>query len=1308
MPAVRRAAVLAAAVAIAAIGVAVPAPLAAAVVGVDPSTVELTLAPGASSSFAANVTTPVVAPNPDIVFLADTTGSMDPALANVRNNLRSIMTEVRAAQPTARFGVAEYKELRDGARVFRVDSPLTDDENAVIDGAQQWLYNVGGGGQPQTDFINAHFQLASGAVAFRPQSTRVVAWFGDARSNDPSVDHTLGDTVASLRATGIRVVAVPVTGTTGPGLDERGQATTITNETAGVLMPSQGASQVAAAILDGIQALSVPVTAVPACDPALTLTTDPTTRTVRSGTAASFTETVTVRPGTVAGTYRCTVDFQVSGMSVGYTQTVTVHVSGTEPVLRISDVTVDEGDGDTTTPATLTVSLDRAATQQVTVGWATVAGSEDDDFVPGLGTVTLAPGETSEQLTVGVVGDQVDEPDETFTVRLANAAGATIGDADGVVTIRDDDEPGGPQPLLRISDTSVPEADVDTTGSLTVSLDRAATEPVTVDWTTVPDSADAYDFVADSDTVTFAPGDTSEPLPVTVRGDDTVEQNEVFRVRLSDPTGAAIDDADGVVTIIDEDGTSTGGKPKVRIGDATGPEGNVGTTPATLTVALDRPSATALAVQWTTVADSANADDFEAASGELVFAPNEVSKQLTVRMRADLVPEGRESFFVKLSGAVFADDTAFVTIQDDDTGTPPGQPPALRIGDVRVPEGNATSSPATVTVVLDQAATVPVTVRWATKDGSATAPGDYTAASGVLRFEPGDVSQQVTVPVVGDQSFEQTETFGIELSEPVGATIADGAATVSVGNDDEQDGRPELTIDDASVVERSGRVELTVRLSAGRSEPVTVRLATRAGSATDPADYAGVDEVVTFEPGETLVSVPVAIVDDAADEYDETFTAELSGAEGAPVDDESAVVTVLDDDGSGNQPVVCLDDTSVAENDGPAVFRVRLTKAAESEVTVRWRTATDTAGTDDFTSGDGQVTFAPGDREARIEVPVTDDERAEGDEEFTVSLTEATGANLGDTEAVGTILDDDDQVVRPSVSVGDTSVRENAGPAGFELRLSEAARTEVTVAWTTGDGTALSPADYAAVSGTAVFTPGQLTTLVPVPVADDAAYEGDETFTLTLSTPSGTTIGDGTAVGTIVDDETATPGAFTCTASAAELLGARPVVANPGGTPCVDDTRTAVKARVGLVLLTVRVDGLTAATDTAPGGVSATAGLLTTRISTVGLVIEIGAITSSATATCVAGPAGLAPSFSGSSSIAWLKVNGVTMPIGSGPVKIPLLVGTLSLNSTTTTPDGLTQRAFDLRTLLGNVVIGESSVGATGNPCLSSGVGVAG
>jgi hypothetical protein len=1279
------------------VGVAIPVPVAAAV---DPGAVELTVAPGASSTFAANVTTPVVTPDPDIVFLADTTGSMNPALANVRNNIPTIMSDVLAVQPNSRFGVAEYKEQAD-SRVFGVNTNLTGDQAAVVNGAHQWLITAGGGGHPQTDFLNAHYRLATDAIAFRPNSSRVVVWFGDARSNDPSLGHTLAATVQALRSAGIRVIAVPVTGTSAPGLDEFGQATAITAGTSGMLMPGQPANAVAAAILDGLHALTVSVTPKPACDPQLTLTTNPASRTVRSGTTAAFAETVGVRADAAPGTYRCTVDFQVNGLSVGYTQTVTMHVPGTRPGLRISDVTVDEGDSGAT-PATLTVSLDAPSTQTVTVGWSTIAGTASDaDFTPGSGTVTFAPGDTSEQVTVNVTGDEVVEGDETFTVRLANPTNATISDADGTVTIRDDDVPTVP-PTLSIGDTSVPEGDTGSTpGTLTVSLDRASTSQVTVDWATVAGTAGPADSTEASGTITFAPGQTTRPVPVSVTGDDLVETNETFTVRLSNPANATIGDGDGTVTILDEDDTTPGVLPKVRIGDASGPEGNVGTTPRTLTVVLDKPSATEVTVEWTTAPGTAGQDDFVAAAGELRFRPNEVSQQLTVEALGDRTPEDGETFQVRLTsanGADIADDTGLATIEDDDQGPPPVQVPQLRIGDVSLPEGNAGATPATITVVLDQASTVPVTVHWATQDGSATAPGDYVAGADDLTFTPGVTARQITVPVVGDRTFEQSEAFGVRLSNPVDATIADGTALITVINDDSQTGEAELTVDDVTVLEGAGQAVATVRLSAGLGDPVTVRMTTVDGSATDPADYVGGSAVLTFPPGQTVVSAPIAIVADTVDEGDETFTVTLSDAIGAPVGDPTGTVTILDDDGTTVLPSVSVDDTSVVEAGGTAVFPVHLTKASATPVTVTWATATGTAGANDFTASDGQVQVAAGETTGRIEVPVTDDAAVEGDETFTVTLSAPAGATLGDATATGTILDDDDVVVRPTVSVADTSVPENAGPAGFEVRLSEAATEPVTVRWATADGTAKAPGDYASRSDEVVFTPGQTTALVTVPVVADTLTEGDETFTVTLSDPAGADLGDGTAVGTIVD-VVAPAGTFRCTASAADLFGNRPAVANPRGTPCADDSRTVAKARVGLGLLTVTVNGLTASTDAAPGGMSATAGLLTTRISTIGLSIEIGAMTSAATATCVAGPTGLAPTFAGSSQIASLKINGVRLPIGAGPVTIPLVVGSLSLNSTVTTQNGLTQRAFDLRTILGDVVIGESTVGVTGNPC---------
>ncbi|WP_346660183.1 Calx-beta domain-containing protein [Amycolatopsis sp. QT-25] len=407
---------------------------AAAPPGVDPATVDLTLDAGQSTTVTKNVTTSAVPPNPDLVLLADTTGSMGGPIGNVRANAGAITGDVLAAQPTAQFGVAEYKDFTDSVP-FKVNQGITGDTTAVQAGINQWVAS-GGGDTPEAN-LNALYQLATGAVAFRPDGTRIVAWFGDAPSHDPSGGHTLAQTIAALQAAKIRVVAVNV-----GNLDATGQATAITSATGGVLLNNVPAGQVSQAILDGIKSIEVTVTPkVTSCDPQLTVTNDPGSVTVASGEVATFTETIAASAGAAPGTYQCVVDYQVDGVSRGYVETTTVRVLG----LSIDDVTVAEGSGGAQVPATFTVSLlGGPSPNPVTVQYATANGTATApaDYAAANGTVTFAPGQTARPVTVLVDPDTVDEPNETFTVHLSAPSGAGLLDATGVGTIVDDDRDG--------------------------------------------------------------------------------------------------------------------------------------------------------------------------------------------------------------------------------------------------------------------------------------------------------------------------------------------------------------------------------------------------------------------------------------------------------------------------------------------------------------------------------------------------------------------------------------------------------------------------------------------------------------------------------------------------------------------------------------------------------------------------------------------------------------------------------------------------------------------------------------------------
>jgi hypothetical protein len=110
--------------------------------------------------------------------------------------------------------------------------------------------------------------------------------------------------------------------------------------------------------------------------------------------------------------------------------------------------------------------------------------------------------------------------------------------------------------------------------------------------------------------------------------------------------------------------------------------------------------------------------------------------------------------------------------------------PALSIDDVTVTEGNAGTVGATFTVSLSAASTTTVTVKWGTANGTAVRPSDYAYGTGTLTFAPGEVTKTVTVLVKGNTVREPNETFFVNLSAPVGATIADRQGKGTITNDD--------------------------------------------------------------------------------------------------------------------------------------------------------------------------------------------------------------------------------------------------------------------------------------------------------------------------------------------------------------------------------------------------------------------------------------------------------------------------------------------------------------------------------------------
>src|SRR5207253_2569141 len=147
--------------------------------------------------------------------------------------------------------------------------------------------------------------------------------------------------------------------------------------------------------------------------------------------------------------------------------------------------------------------------------------------------------------------------------------------------------------------------------------------------------------------------------------------------------------------------------------------------------------------------------------------------------------------------------------------------------DAAITEGNSGTVNESFAVTLSLSSSQIVTVNWATADGTATAPSDYTAGSGSLTFNPGETSKSVAVPVNGDTTYEPDEGFLLNLSNASGATISDAQGIGGISNDDPL---PTISVNDVSKLEgNSGTTgfDFTVSLSNPSYQLVSVNYGTQ-------------------------------------------------------------------------------------------------------------------------------------------------------------------------------------------------------------------------------------------------------------------------------------------------------------------------------------------------------------------------------------------------------------------------------------------------------------------------------------------------
>jgi len=487
---------------------------------------------------------------------------------------------------------------------------------------------------------------------------------------------------------------------------------------------------------------------------------------------------------------------------------------------------------------------------------------------------------------------------------------------------------------------------------------------------------------------------------------------------------------------------TTAALPSLTINDVSQTEGNSGTTSFVFTVSLSAPAgAGGVAFDIATANGSATSgSDYVATSLTSQTIPAGSSTYIfTVLVNGDTANEPAETYFVNVTNvtnASVSDGQGVGTITNDDPL------PSLSINDVIVTEGNSGTASAAFTVALSAASGQTVSVNYATIDGTATQPGDYTNTSGTLTFIAGQTTRSITVPVIGETVPEANETFFVNLSGATNATISDNQGVGTISNDDVPVTVNPATLPNGTVASAYSQ---TITASGGAG-PYTFAL-------TGGALPAGV----------TLVGGLVSGTPTAGGNF--TFTISATDSSGAPGPFTGSQTYSI----SMAPPTITLPGAALAGGTLGQAYSASITPATGGTAP---RTYAVTAG-----ALPGGLTVNPSTGE------VTGTPSALGTFNFSITATDSstgTGPYTATQSYAITIID-----VAPVASNSALSVTYNAAATNVPLSLSGGSPTSLTLSTPPTQGTAL-------VSGTTI-------TYQPT-----AGYAGPDSFSYTASNSGGT------------------------------------------------------------------------------------------------------------------------------------------------------------------------------------------------------------
>jgi uncharacterized delta-60 repeat protein/uncharacterized repeat protein (TIGR01451 family) len=539
-------------------------------------------------------------------------------------------------------------------------------------------------------------------------------------------------------------------------------------------------------------------------------------------------------------------------------------------------------------------------------------------------------------------------------------------------------------------------------------------------------------------------------------------------------------------------------------------------TNVTITVRRLVGTSNAVSVAYTTTDGTALAGlHYVPTNGMLNFGPGETTARFTVGILDDFTTNADRSFTVRLSNpsggaSLGSPNPATVTILNND------QVVGFDANNYAVSESVGT---ATIAVRRLGGTVGTLTVTYGTGAGTASSGVDYQDVSGSLVFTNGQSVATFDVPIFDDFLVEGNETVDLTLAGVAGsAVLGVSSATLTIVDNDVSAGQIGFGQPNFTVNEQGVTALITVIRTGGSSGNASVNYQTADGTATAGADYAPAGGLLVFADGEVSKTFAVDIFDDVLVEGDETVNLTLFNAVGSGLGQATSTLTILADEAVFS---FATNNFAVVENMTNAAVTVVRSGGGTGPVSVNYFTMDGSALAGlDYTNLMGTLTFAPGETNKTLLIPIVNDNLGELDEFFFVMLTNpVVEAVLGPIDAAVVTIQDDD--VSFHFEQPNYLVSEAGGSAAISVVRTGVTNAAGAVSFATSDGTANAGSDYVFTSSVLNFAAGEVRKTVVIPILDDNLGEGNETVNLNLFSPStGTSLGTpSTALLTIVDDE---------------------------------------------------------------------------------------------------------------------------------------------------------------------------------------------